>query len=265
MIQGADWTRRQSGLYVPPKANRRYERPTCVDFFCGAGGFSLGVIQAGFQVVAACDNDPDATLTYLANLGAYPVDIHYSEPADYDRLNTVIERHGTRKHGKIDTQITSGSCRPPALPGVPHYFFGDIHKVTGAAILDAIGLERGELDLVVGGPPCQGFSKAGKRDVMDPRNSLVFEYARLILELQPKTMCMENVPGIVSMVTADGIPVVEAFIQILSDGGFASYDALRKMLGVQKSAKAVYRGAQVSKDVPKGTAVEQASLFEVPA
>ena len=57
---------------------------------------------------------------------------------------------------------------------------------------------QGEIDLIAGGPPCQGFSHIGKRQLDDPRNSLVFEYVRIIKELQPKYFIFENVPGIAS-------------------------------------------------------------------
>lgn len=54
---------------------------------------------------------------------------------------------------------------------------------------------KGEIDIVFGGPPCQGFSTMGKRDIRDPRSSLVGEFVRLVNELQPKSFVMENVPG----------------------------------------------------------------------
>jgi DNA (cytosine-5)-methyltransferase 1 len=57
---------------------------------------------------------------------------------------------------------------------------------------------EGEIDLIAGGPPCQGFSQIGKRQLDDPRNSLVFEYLRVIKDLHPKYFIFENVPGIVS-------------------------------------------------------------------
>ena len=76
----------------------------------------------------------------------------------------------------------------------------DISKVAGSEILDSLA-KNGygtEVDLVAGGPPCQGFSHMGKRQLDDPRNSLVFEYVRLISELKPKYFVFENVPGIAS-------------------------------------------------------------------
>ncbi len=53
-----------------------------------------------------------------------------------------------------------------------------------------------DIDLIAGGPPCQGFSLMGKRQLDDPRNSLVFEYFRVIKDLKPKYFIFENVPGI---------------------------------------------------------------------
>ncbi len=59
------------------------------------------------------------------------------------------------------------------------------------------GFDR-EVDLIAGGPPCQGFSHIGKRQLDDPRNSLVFQYVRIIKDIQPKYFIFENVPGIAS-------------------------------------------------------------------
>ncbi|MGK7946047.1 MAG: DNA cytosine methyltransferase [Microcystaceae cyanobacterium] len=55
-----------------------------------------------------------------------------------------------------------------------------------------------EIDLIAGGPPCQGFSQIGKRQLDDPRNSLIFEYLRIVKDLQPKYFIFENVPGMTS-------------------------------------------------------------------
>lgn len=245
IIDPSSYAELPSGLIVP-KAFAPERRPIGVDLFAGCGGFSLGMIQGGFEVVAACDNDPNAALTYLLNLGTYPVQVHYLSEDDKERLNKACEKGFGLSKKKPENGVyempVSGSARPPDRPGVGHFFFGDVRKLTGKMVLDALGLERGEVDCVFGGPPCQGFSTSGKRDVMDPRNSLVFEFARLILEIWPKTMMMENVPGIVSMKTPEGLPVVDAFAQILADGNFGTFDALRRSLGGDPSRKAAYRG-----------------------
>lgn len=78
----------------------------------------------------------------------------------------------------------------------------DIKKVDIENIKKLIGNKH--VDVVVGGPPCQGFSVAGSRDPNDPRNSLFMEFVRIVHGLQPKWVVMENVPGILTMKTARG-------------------------------------------------------------
>ena len=127
---------------------------TAVDLFSGAGGFSLGLEDAGYRVLLANDIDPASAHTYRRN-----------------------------------------------FPG--HAFVhDDIRGVSGAQIMKAAGLRRGDLDLLAGGPPCQGFSIIGSRLVFDPRNDLFREYLRIGDELQPRCMVMENVPGLATI--ADG-------------------------------------------------------------
>lgn len=53
-----------------------------------------------------------------------------------------------------------------------------------------------DIDLIAGGPPCQGFSMIGKRQIQDPRNQLIFEYLRIVKEIRPKYFIFENVAGI---------------------------------------------------------------------
>lgn len=235
----------RSGLYVPEHINKR---PIAIDLFCGAGGFSLGFIQAGFEVIAGLDFDYYCMMTYLVNLGSYPCKIHYIDPADEEKVNAKMEKDmkkEAKKNGGVLKQPVSGSGwikQNPQFPGVSHYFYGDVRKITGQEILDAIGLKQGDVDCVMGGPPCQGFSHAGKRDVMDPRNSFVFDFARLVLEIRPKTMMFENVPGILSMVTPEGLPVIDAFCRVLEDGGFGAFDALKKSLLNTAGAGAAFKG-----------------------
>lgn len=82
------------------------------------------------------------------------------------------------------------------FPEVPVYH-GDIAALTGDECMRIAGVSKGELDVLDGSPPCQGFSTAGKRKFDDPRNSLFIEYARLVDELQPRVFVMENVTGMV--------------------------------------------------------------------
>src|SRR6202043_259395 len=85
-------------------------------------------------------------------------------------------------------------------PSVKNIWHRDIRDVSGKEILKAIGMSRGQLDLLAGCPPCQGFSSMttlnGNRTISDPRNDLVGEYARLVEELNPRAIILENVPGL---------------------------------------------------------------------
>ena len=74
----------------------------------------------------------------------------------------------------------------------------DVAKLRGSEIRKKSAIGGREIDVVISGSPCQGFSMMGKRDVDDPRNSLIFHFQRLVLELKPKFFVMENVPGIAS-------------------------------------------------------------------
>jgi len=225
-----------SGLYLP-ESLRPEKRPLAMDMFSGAGGMSLGLIEGGFDVIAAIEMDMTAIHTYLLNLGAYPVQMIFIEPEDEKRAERYFEKALKRvrpENGIIQEAFQSGSNRHNVtrsdFGGVRYMFIGDIRKISGSQILDVIGLKRGELDLIAGGPPCQGFSTSGKQDVMDPRNSLVFEFAKLIVEIQPRTMVMENVPGILDMVTPEGLPVVDVFCKILEDGDYGNYNALKRSI-----------------------------------
>jgi DNA (cytosine-5)-methyltransferase 1 len=70
-----------------------------------------------------------------------------------------------------------------------------VEETTGKEIRNSSQIHNQEIDVVFGGPPCQGFSLMGKRSFDDPRNSLVFHFIRLVLELQPKFFVIENVKG----------------------------------------------------------------------
>jgi DNA (cytosine-5)-methyltransferase 1 len=81
-----------------------------------------------------------------------------------------------------------------------------------------LGIGKGSLDVLVGGPPCQGFSiNAPSRFLNDPRNSLFRHYARFVEEFAPKAFVFENVPGLLSM--ADGA-VFEKILQVFSELGY---------------------------------------------
>ncbi|MDS3873942.1 DNA cytosine methyltransferase [Staphylococcus hominis] len=123
------------------------EKYTFVDLFCGAGGLSLGISQAGFQSVLANDVDKTALRTY-----------HFNHP-EIEGKNIILD-------------------------GIEN-IVGNIKKY----------IEE-DIDLVIGGPPCQGFSNANRQRIIDdPRNNLYKYYVQAIHILKPKAFIMENVRG----------------------------------------------------------------------
>lgn len=103
-------------------------------------------------------------------------------------------------------------------------FVRDIYKVSKASIEEDLGHELGQIDVVIGGPPCQGFSVQRRGDDIDPRNQLVLEYIRLLKDIKPKFFIMENVGGILSV---RGKPFVKALFENMEAEG---YSILQKKL-----------------------------------
>ncbi|RQV97092.1 DNA cytosine methyltransferase [bacterium] len=84
----------------------------------------------------------------------------------------------------------------------PLVYHNDIQDVSALGFKRQLGLRKGELDLLAGCPPCQGFSTVrtlnGSRRVQDPRNDLLFEFLRFVEAFAPRAVMLENVPGLLS-------------------------------------------------------------------
>jgi len=100
----------------------------------------------------------------------------------------------------------------------------DIADVAAKELLELTGLARGELDVLDGSPPCQGFSTAGKRKLDDPRNTLFKEFVRLLDGLGPKAFVMENVSGLVKG------KMKWAFVRIMRELKAAGYKVRCRLL-----------------------------------
>ena len=140
--------------------------PYAIDLFCGAGGCSEGLIQSGFHILFSSDISDMVEVTYKyrhAQLGLIQGQNTWFERADIRNL------HGDFINQKIsELEIFRNKDVP-------------------------------EIDLMIGGPSCQGFSRAGRRDKEDPRNLLFGEYVRVISEVKPKYIVLENVEGFMDM------------------------------------------------------------------
>lgn len=267
------WERSPAGLLIPPTTRKRRptHRPISIDLFSGAGGFSCGFHQAGWHVAAAVEHDVPAALTYVMNLARPGVQIHIDP--EHPEIGPAAPRTKKKRSAAVpfEPHIGTGwiASQPADDLGCEHFYVYDVRKLTGERILADLGLDVGEVGCVFGGPPCQGFSVAGRQDVMDPRNSLVFEFARLVCEIQPQTFVMENVTGILTMRTPEGMLVLDALAAYMSGRGYSDYEALRKALGAAPNARAGVREAkarankrQTAKaEIPKREG--QDALFEI--
>lgn len=130
----------------------------------------------------------------------------------------------------------------------------DISTVDGKRILEITNMSKEEVDVIIGGPPCQGFSVSGKRLIDDERNKLYKNFVRIVSELQPKVFVMENVPGLVRLFNGVYGP------QIMEDFANIGYQVKMKILssdnyGVpQKRVRVIFVG--VRNDIAKGVEFE---------
>ncbi len=108
---------------------------------------------------------------------------------------------GYRVVGAIEIDSSAATVYKLNHPQV-HLWQNDIRKVSCRDILKTVGIRKGELDLLGGCPPCQGFSALrtmnGNRRIRDKRNDLIYEFQRLVLELLPKHVMLENVPRLLT-------------------------------------------------------------------
>lgn len=118
-------------------------------------------------------------------------------------------------------------------------FVRDIYKVNRESIEKDLGHTLGEIDVVIGGPPCQGFSVQRRGDDNDPRNNLVLEYIRMILDIKPRFFVMENVGGLLS---PRGRPYLEQLKLRCEEAGYViKRDKLTASdFGVPQSRKRVF-------------------------
>jgi DNA (cytosine-5)-methyltransferase 1 len=95
---------------------------------------------------------------------------------------------------------------------------GPIQDIDAAKTMKRLGLSEGELDVLVGGPPCQGFSiNAPERFIDDPRNQLFKHYLKFVDAFRPKTLMFENVPGMLSFA---GGKIFERVVQEIEKRGY---------------------------------------------
>lgn len=171
-----------------------------IDLFAGCGGLSLGLSNAGWRGVFAVEKNTDAFETFSHNFNR-------------------------KKKLKFDW--------PTWLPQQP---------ISTSELLEKyehqlVALE-GTIDLIAGGPPCQGFSFAGRRQADDPRNKLKNEYLKIVDIIRPKFLVFENVKGFTAKFRDNETPThseqVVHQLENMDWGGYQTYSSVlnASMFGV---------------------------------
>lgn len=147
-------------------------RPTVVSLFSGGGGLDLGLEQAGFSTRAAVEIEPYACTTLRTNQAACH---QFADGSKYLEDAAILEK--------------------------------SVRDVSGAELLRAARLKRGEATVLAGGPPCVTFSVAGRRLGLAHETGLLFEeYVRLLRAVRPAALVYENVKGLLSAQDEQGVP-----------------------------------------------------------
>ena len=182
---------------------------TMIDLFAGAGGLSEGFIRAGFKPVAHVEMDKAACNTLRTRAVYYSLKEKKKLPIYYKYLKREITR--TELYEKAPEALSSVIEAPIGAETNPS-IFEQVQKLAG----------NRSLDLLVGGPPCQAYSLAGRsrnkgiesyRPKDDERHFLYREYCRVLNELSPAAFVMENVKGMLSS-SVGGLAIFE---QVMSD------------------------------------------------
>ncbi len=177
---------------------------TCIDSFSGAGGLSLGLMKAGFDILYSFDIDEKSIET--------------------QNINRKYFKHRAERR--------------------------DITTIDPYELLSSLGLKRGQLTLFAGGPPCQGFSIQRIGEDKDERNSLIFEYIKMVLDISPQFFLMENVPGITGK---RGEMILQEALKFASENGYFIHKKIldAKDFGVpQRRRRLIVVGEKVENQFP---------------
>lgn len=159
--------------------NKMKNNVVSVSLFSGAGGLDIASVMAGVPVISSTDIDDDCIETLKLN------DDYFG-----------------------DTEIIKG----------------DLHQIKSGVFKDIINNKKPDKVIVIGGAPCQPFSKAGywvtnenRKGINDPRATLVNEYLRVVVDLQPEGFVFENVE---SLLHPTNKIIVDKFIEIIEQNGY---------------------------------------------
>jgi len=158
-----------------------------IDLFAGASGMSEGFINAGFKPIAHIEMNPEACQT-IKTRSAY----HYL------KSKNNLDLYYQYIKGEITQKVFFNEIPKKIIDSVLNIEIND-DSISG--IFKTIRKSENQVDLIIGGPPCQAYSLLGRHQENienDPRNKLYIQYGRFLTEFKPKAFVFENVPGLLS-------------------------------------------------------------------
>ncbi|MBQ9221166.1 DNA cytosine methyltransferase [Succinivibrio sp.] len=189
--------------------------PNFLDLFAGAGGLSEGFIRANYSPVAHIEMDPAACYTLKTRVAYHWLKNNNNISIYNDYLNGLISRE--QFYSKVPQK---------ELDSVLHY---EISKENLPEIFNKVDsiLDGAQLDFIIGGPPCQAYSLAGRSRsktnmIGDKRNYLYLLYAEFLKRYKPKFFVFENVLGLLSAKDQDGSKHFDNMRKLFSEIGYST-------------------------------------------
>lgn len=169
--------------------NKNKEKYTFIDLFAGASGMSEGFIDAGFTPISHIEMDENACFTMKTRAA-----FHYLS------ANNQLSIYNNYLRGQISRDELYQRIPDSILQSVINM---EINDKTIKSIFSLVrnSLGKKQVDVIIGGPPCQAYSLIGRHNEKienDPRNKLYIQYGRFLTEFKPKVFVFENVPGLLS-------------------------------------------------------------------
>lgn len=191
------------------------EKLRFLDLFAGAGGLSEGFIQAGFEPVAHIESDKAACFTLCTRMAYHWLKSNNKENIYSDYLAGKISRNDLYKSvpDKIMSSIINKEISEDSLTDL-------------FSVIDNLLTDR-ELDLIVGGPPCQAYSLVGRacdtnKMLGDKRNYLYIFYVEFLKRYKPKFFVFENVTGLMSAKDQNGRLYLDEMCRLFREAGYAT-------------------------------------------
>lgn len=176
----------------------KFRGPSLVSLFAGAGGLDLGLEQAGFTTLLANEIEDHACRTLLENqrlptLDAAGFDKWFAQQIRSQKCySDTPPATIAALRGRLEGAMSGGRWLQHAVVAC-----ADVRSLTSEQVREATTTKTGELTLIAGGPPCQPFSRSGKRETVAVETGRLFlEFVRLVDQLRPRWFLFENVKGL---------------------------------------------------------------------